>query len=229
MKRALVVLTLNESEALPKIWDLIPFSAAHEAFAVDGGSADGTREFLESKGLRVLGQPRRGRGAAVRAALEATDAEALCFFSPDGNEDPADIPKLFALIDQGCDLAIASRMSRGAFNEEDVRWLRPRKWVNQAFTLMANLLWNRGPYVTDAINGFRAARREALLSLRCDADGFTIEYQMTLRAMKRGLKIAELPTHEGQRLGGASTSHSWPTGLAFIKQFLAEIRRSRLP
>ena len=38
---------------------------------------------------------------------------------------------------------------RGAWNEEDVHWLRPRKWANNAFNAIANLCWNRGPYVTD--------------------------------------------------------------------------------
>ena len=223
MKKALVILTYNESEALPKIWDKIPLDAADELLAVDGGSKDGTVEFLKSKGVTVLGQPRRGRGVAFRVAAESTKADALCYFSPDGNEDPADIPKLFASVEGGADIAIASRMMRGAFNEEDVHWWRPRKWVNKAFTLFANLLWNRGPYVSDTINGYRAVRRDALLALGLDADGFVIEYQMSIRAMKKGLKIVEFPTYEGQRLGGVSTAESWRTGVVFLKSLWREI------
>jgi glycosyltransferase involved in cell wall biosynthesis len=220
-------LTYNESEALPKIWDKIPLSAADEVLCVDGGSTDGTREFLAGKGIKILGQPRRGRGVAFRVAAQAVDAEAICYFSPDGNEDPADIPRLFRLLEEGADLAIASRMMRGAANEEDVSWWRPRKWVNQAFTLLANGLWNGGPYVSDTINGFRAVRREAFQALACDADGFVIEYQLSIRAMKRGLRIVELPTREGPRLGGASTARSWPTGLVFLKQLWREIVYNR--
>lgn len=223
MKKALVILTYNEAESLPKIWDKIPLSAADEVFVVDGGSKDGTRAFLESKNVKVLGQPKRGRGVAFLVALESSTADALCYFSPDGNEDPADIPKLFAKLEQGCDLAIASRMMAGAFNEEDVHWYRPRKWVNQAFTLIANVLWNRGPYVTDTINGFRAIRRDKFQALGCAAEGFAIEFQMSIRAMKAGLKIAELPTYEGQRLGGVSTAESWTTGVVFIRQLWREL------
>lgn len=222
MRRALVILAFNEIEALPKIWDSIPLDG-YEVLAVDGGSKDGTQEFLRSKGVRVLVQERRGRGVAFRLAADSTEAEQLCYFSPDGNEDPKDIAKLFAKLDEGCDIAVASRMMRGAFNEEDVSWWRPRKWVNNSFTLIANVLWNRGAYVTDAINGFRALRRDKFLELGCDAEGFVIEYQMTIRAMRRGLKIAEIPTREGQRLGGASTAESWKTGVAFLKALWREL------
>ena len=225
MKRAIVLLTLNEIEALPKIFDKIPRGCAEELIAVDGGSRDGTRDWLEKRGVRVLGQPRRGRGAAFRVAAEASDADSLVYFSPDGNEDPADIPKLFAELEKGHDMVIASRMMKGAFNEEDVRWFRLRKWVNQAFTLIANLLWNRGPYITDTINGFRAVKRASFGEMAADADGFVIEYQMSIRAMKRGLKVAEIPTREGQRLGGQSTAKSLPTGLVFLRQLALEMTR----
>ena len=85
------------------------------------------------------------------------------------------------------------------------------------------MLWNKGRYVTDTINGFRAVRRDAFQRLALDADGFVIEYQMSIRAMKRGLKIKELPTYEGQRLGGVSTAESWPTGVVFVKQLIREL------
>ncbi|MBI5624009.1 MAG: glycosyltransferase family 2 protein [Elusimicrobia bacterium] len=223
MKRALVILTYNEIEALPKVFDRIPRGSGHEVFAVDGGSADGTRQFLEARKVRVFVQERRGRGEAFRLAMASTDADLVVFFSPDGNEDPADIPKLFELLEAGADMAVASRMMEGAFNEEDVSWWRPRKWVNLAFGLAANLAFNRGPFVTDTINGFRGVRRAAFSRIAPDAVGFVIEYQMTMRAMRAGLDIVELPTREGPRLGGQSTASSIPTGLVFLKTLWREL------
>ena len=113
LKRALVLLTYNEIEALPKLFDLIPLSAADEVFAVDGGSKDGTVAYLESKGVRVLSQPRRGRGCAFMVALETKKADVICYYSPDGNEDPADIPKIFEKLEAGgYDLVVAAHNGR---------------------------------------------------------------------------------------------------------------------
>ena len=228
LKRALVLLTFNEIEALPKLFDRIPFSAADEVFAVDGGSKDGTVEYLRSKGVKVVGQPRRGRGCAFQVALDSTDADVLCYYSPDGNEDPNDIPKIFEKLESGgYDLVVASRMCQGAHNEEDEETLKLRKWVNQAFTFLANIIWNRGPYVTDTINGFRAVRADSLRRCECKVDGFVIEYLMSMRMMKLGMRIGEIPTYEYPRLGGQSTAHSWPTGVEFTKHLVAEILTGR--
>lgn len=228
LKRALVLLTFNEIEALPKLFDRIPLSAADEVIAVDGGSKDGTVEYLTSKGVRVLGQPRRGRGCAFQVALDATSADVLCYYSPDGNEDPDDIPKVFAKLEEGgYDLVVASRMSRGAHNEEDEQTIRLRKWVNQAFTFLANALWNRGPYLTDTINGFRAVRADSLRRCDCRVDGFVIEYLMSIRMMKLGLRLGEIPTYEHPRLGGQSTAHSWPTGVEFTRHLIREALMGR--
>lgn len=228
LKRALVLLTFNEIEALPKLFDRIPLSAADEVFAVDGGSKDGTVEYLRSKGVHVLEQPRRGRGCAFSVALDATSADVLCYYSPDGNEDPQDIPKVFAKLEEGgYDLVVASRMCRGAHNEEDEKLVKARKWVNQAFTFLANIVWNRGPYVTDTINGFRAVRADSFRRCECRVDGFVIEYLMSMRMMKLGMRIGEIATYEHPRLGGTSTAHSWPTGVEFARQFLKEVFMGR--
>ncbi|MEK7746256.1 MAG: glycosyltransferase family 2 protein [Elusimicrobiota bacterium] len=221
--RTLVLLSFNEIEAAPKVFESIPLSAAQEVFAVDGGSKDGTIEFLKSKGVRVLVQTERGRGVAFRLGVSEAQGDCIVFFSLDGNEDPSDIPRLFAELEKGADMAIASRMMKGAYNEEDEHRFRPRKWVNLAFTLIANLLFNRGHYVTDTINGYRGVRREAFRRMSPDAAGFVIEYQLSIRAMKLGLAVAELPTRENPRLGGESTAKSFPTGLVFLRQLAKEI------
>ena len=109
MTRALVILTLNEADGVRALLDKIPFDCADEVIVTDGGSTDGTVELFRDVGIRIVPQETRGLGEAFRVAAAATTGDCLLFFSPDGNEDPADIPRLYALLEAGYDLAIASR------------------------------------------------------------------------------------------------------------------------
>ncbi|MCL4734467.1 MAG: glycosyltransferase [Candidatus Omnitrophica bacterium] len=221
--RTLVLLTLNEIEGITALHDRIPYDCADEVFVVDGGSRDGTRGFFIGHGIRVLDQKSKGRGEAFRLAVQEALHDHILFFSPDGNEDPADIPKLFDLLDEGADIAIARRFGPGAHNEEDDQTFRWRAWTNRAFTLAVNLVWNRGSYVYDTINGFRAFKRSSFEKLKVDGPGFVIEFQSTIRALKQGMKIREIPTYEGARIGGESTAKSLPTGVLFVRHFIREL------
>jgi len=191
---------------------------------VDYKSSDGTKEFLLNKGIKVIEQEKPGRGEAFRLAVDSAHGDVFVFFSPDGNEDPEDIPKLAEIIGGECDMAIASRFLPGAVNEETGKLLPVRLWANKAFTNLANVFF-RGN-LSDSINGFRAISREKFKDLKVDASGYAIEYQMSIRAMKamkRGYKIKEIPTTEGQRIGGESGAKAIPVGLGVLKLLIREI------
>lgn len=225
---ALILLTLNEIQGLETLWDRLPIGEFREVVGLDGGSTDGTQEFLRQKGIPVVVQPIRGRGVAFRCAAEACSSERLVFFSPDGNEDPADIVRLDDCLINGADLAIARRFGPGAVNEEDEQFIRLRARVNDTLSQLANHLFHRGPRVYDTINGFRALRRGALLELDTTVKRFPIEYQITLRAMQRGWRIDEVPTREGQRIGGERKASSWPVGVDHLRVLVTELPNSRL-
>ena len=232
MRIVLCILTRNERPCLDAVMPRVPQPGPAAGFddllAIDGGSTDGTLEYFQQHGIRVLGQSRRGRGEAFLLAFTQLEADAYIFFSPDGNEDPADLPRFRPLLEAGNDLVIASRMAAGARNEEDDQWLRPRKWANNAFNLAANLAFRRsGSFVTDSINGYRAITRNAAQRLALDASDYTIEYQMTMRALHAGLRIAEFPTIEHPRVAGETQASSIPTGMRFVRAFWREWLGSR--
>ena len=224
-KRTLVLLTYNEVEGTQALLPKIPQDVGDEMFALDGGSTDGTLEVFSKAGVRVVTQEKKGRGEAFRVAMNAAQGEHVVFFSPDGNEDPADIAKLFDELDKGADMAIASRFLAESRNEEDDAALPLRKWANQIFTNMSNLAWNRGAKVHDTINGFRGIRKTKFMQWNPQSTGFTIEYELTTKAFKDRAKIVEIPTHEGDRIGGESKARSIPTGLRFLRFFFAELFR----
>jgi glycosyltransferase involved in cell wall biosynthesis len=224
---SLVLLVRNEIVGLRALLDRVLAHDVEEVLVVDGHSTDGSAEFLRARGLRVIVQDRPGRGRAFSLAFEAASGDALVFFSPDGNEDPADIPRFLPHLRAGCDMVIGNRMSDGGVNEEDRRTFRWRKWANLAFGALANATWNRGERIRDTINGFRAITRSAWTRLRPDGRGYTIEYQCSIRAMKLGMRVAEFPTVEGPRLDGRKGSGSVSTGIAFLGTYLRELRLGR--
>ncbi len=228
MKITLIVVARNELENIRLLHEHIDSVCAANGIDycyMDGNSVDGSVEFFSEKNINCKQQIYKGRGGAIRSGFELIDSDAYIIFSPDGNEDIFDVPEFIERLRGGADLVIASRMMKGAHNEEDGSLLKLRKWANNIFNLAANLRFNKGNYVTDSINGYRAITKRALNTIQLDANDYTIEYQMTIRSMGSGLQIEEFPTHEGERKFGATGAPSIPTGIAFLKRFFTESGR----
>lgn len=210
------------------MFDQIPWAGFEECFAVDGHSTDGTREYLEQQGVRMICQKQRGLGAAMIEARQNCSTDAIVFFHPDGNEDPNDLLIIRAFLASGRSFVVASRMIQGAVNEEDVNWIRPRKWANRSLGLIANILWGRKKNRTsDVTNGLRGITCRTWDLLGPDATDLTMDFQMVIRALKRNVVITEFPTREGSRLAGATNFKSMHTGIAELKLIWRELLRGR--
>lgn len=219
-KSTLVILTWNEIDGLRKIFDKIPIEQIDEVFAIDPGSTDGTLDFYKEKGMKFIIQDIKGRGEAFRIGFKEAKNDNLVFFSPDGNENPEDILKIFRHLEEGYDMVIASRFMKGARCDEDDKIMKIRKFGNKAFTKIANIMF-RGD-LTDSINGFRGIKKEAFEKINPEAHHFGIEFQISIRAMKNKMKIYEFPTIERERFGGESTARSFKVGYQFIGLLVKE-------
>jgi len=199
-----------------------------EKFVIDGNSTDGTPEFYRERGIPVYVQERRGLGAAMIEARRRCTTDGIIFYHPDGNEDSRDLRVIREFLATGRDFVVASRMVHGSVNEDDHKAFRPRKWANRGFALTANLLWGKGNNkTTDVTNGLRGIRCSAWDRLELDSEDLTMDYQMVIRALKRGVTITEFPTREGQRLDGATNFASFSTGIAELKLIWRELIRGR--
>ena len=127
-------------------------------------------------------------------------------------------------------MVIASRFMRGARSEDADKFLfASRQWGNLLFTWLANILCGRGTWITDTINGYRAITRAAFARLAPDAEGYAIEFQMSIRALQLGLRVLEIPTQESPRIGrGVSKLNAIPVGLKFGALLVREWARPRV-
>jgi hypothetical protein len=220
---ALFICARNEIEGSRVLADRVPYDRFDEIYELDGNSTDGTREFWAERAVKTINGVKKGE--IFTTAASTTQADNIVFFAPDGNENPDDIANILDYLEQGYDMAIASRFMKGARNEEDDQFLPLRAWANRAFTLIVRLIW--GGKLTDTINGFRGLKLEKLVQLNLECSGFDIEFQTSIRFLKRGWMIVEFPTCEGDRIGGNSSSSSIHTGLLMLRRVWRELRLGR--
>lgn len=204
MKTTLFIPTFNEIEGVKVIMPRIKKEWVDEILIIDGHSTDGTKEYLEDHGYKVIPQKEPGVLAAWWQGFETAIGDVIIPFSPDGNSVPEVIPTLVDKIKEGYDMVIASRYKDEAKSDDDT-WMTGLG--NFMFTKIINFLF--GGHYTDSLGMYRAFKKELITSLKLDNDKNEIfEVLLSIRAAKRKLKIAEIPGDEPPRIDmGDSRAH----------------------
>ncbi len=213
----LLLPTLDEIEAVRVIIPQIRKEWVDEIIVVDGGSTDGTVEFLRSVGLRVYSQMKKGYGEGLLEGIHIAKGDIIIEFNPDGNSIPGDIPQIIAKMNEGYDLVIGSRYCGGAKSDDDDWLTATGNWM---FTRIVNLLF--GTRYTDVLVGFRAYRRVQALQLALDATGLSWPCQSSTRFARAGMRVAEIPAHEPARIGGRRKMMPFRTGWQITKLILRD-------
>ncbi len=226
MRIALCLLTRNELIGCKNDVPHIRRGEFDEVYAIDAGSSDGTIEYLESMGIPVYIQPRKGLNAACIYAFEKCKSDALVFFHPKGSVPVEDTEKFRSFFDQGFDLVIASRIIHGGVNEEDTKLLKPRKWFVGLLAIISALLFRReGPMIWDVLHGFRGMTVDSFKQINPTPEGVSIDLEMVCRSYRNKLKRIEFPTCESPRLAGTSNFKALPTGWNLLKYLWFEMLR----
>jgi glycosyltransferase involved in cell wall biosynthesis len=216
----LAILVLNEIEAIRQVLPLIDRTWVDEIIVVDGGSTDGTIEYCEGQGLRVLRQRERGYGRGMLELIDVAKGEIIIEFMGDGNCKAETIPLLVAKIEEGYDLVIGSRYLPGARSFDDTLITRFGNWT---FTRAINLLF--GHRFADAMMGYRAYRKSVFRTLEMDSPGLCFPTQGSIQFARYGYRIAEVPSDEPKRLGGVRKAKNITTGLELCSMVGKEVYR----
>jgi glycosyltransferase involved in cell wall biosynthesis len=222
MSRVTVVVPARDEEGLiGEIIDAVRPSC-DEVLVVDGHSRDRTREIAAAHGARVVLDHGKGKGEAMRLALEEATGDIVVFIDADGSHDPRDIPALVAPIAAGqADLVIGSR-GRGGSDELHGTFEQLIRYIgSQIIMLGINYRWN--VRLTDSQNGFRAIRRDVGRRLGLTSNLTTIEQEMMMKALKQGYRVSEIPSHEYERKWGTSKVVVWKLWFAYVWSFLRNL------
>jgi dolichol-phosphate mannosyltransferase len=181
---------------------------ARDIVVVLGASSDGTGEVAAGKGARVIADGGRGKGEAIRRAIPLIDTAVAVFLDADGSHDPEDIPLLVEPILKGeADHVAASRL-RGGSSELHGGFDEFLRLAGSSFiTACINRRFRCA--LSDSQNGFRAIRTSVLRQLDLRENTTTIEQEMTIKTLRQGWRMAEVPSHEHRRLHGASHIRVW--------------------
>lgn len=226
MTVSLCLMVWNELEGCKIDVPRLPREAFDEIYAVDGGSTDGTAEYLQSQGITVHKQPKKGLNAAYVHANHISNCDAVVVFFPKATTPPEDLLKFRPLFEQGYELVVASRQIKGSRNEEDSGLFRPRKWAVLGLALLASFLWRKeGNRVLDVLHGFKGWTREAFHQMKIIESGLSIDIEMVVRSYKMRIPRIEFPTEEIARQFGATHFRIWPTGKKLLAYLWYEVRR----
>lgn len=197
-----VIPALNEA---PTIEEIIQGCGCHtdDILVVDGHSEDNTAAIARSLGARLIYDRRKGKGDAIRSAIPALKRDITVFIDADGSHDPADIPRLVApILEDRADHVSGSRLIGGS-SELHGGFDECFRLMGSSF-ITACINHRFGIRLSESQNGFRAIRTAVLKALKLRENITTIEQEMIIKTLKKGYRLAEVPTHEHKRKAGYS-------------------------
>lgn len=192
MDVCVLIPTLNEEKGIKKTIDSVP--KKYDIIVIDGHSDDRTVEIVKKCGVKIIFCKKKGKGSAVRKAFKELDYDIFVLIDGDFTYNGADIPSLVGKVIEGHDLVIGSRFKQGIKNMKF-----SRKTGNIMLAKTFNFL-NKSDF-TDITSGLRAMSKRFVKSVDFVSDGFNIETEMNLRAVRQGFKFSEVPIKYMEREG----------------------------
>jgi glycosyltransferase involved in cell wall biosynthesis len=220
---SVIVPALNEEQSIGWVMENIP-TWVNEVVLVDGLSIDGTELVCTDRrdDVVIVHQRTKGKGAALRAGFAAASSDIIVMIDADGSTDPREIGRYVDALTAGADFVKGSRNLTGG-GSTDFTLLR--HLGNLAFVHAANLLFRTR--FSDLCYGYCAFWAKDLNRLALTADGFEIEMELILSAIKANLSIVEVPSMELPRRFGESNLNAWKDGKRVLKTLITE-RLSKL-
>ncbi|MEA2629166.1 MAG: dolichol-phosphate mannosyltransferase [Chloroflexota bacterium] len=224
---SVVVPTRNEAGNVDALHDALWTALAghdYEVIVVDDSDDGETRRLLRAacdadRRWTVIERPveeQTGLGTAVAAGIAASRGDAVCVMDGDLQHPPEIIPRLLAKIQEGADLAVASRYMKGGSR---AGLSGPsRLWVSRGCTWLAHWIFPETNRTSDPLTGFFCCKRQHVSGLELRPMGFKILLELLVCTPR--LKVADVPFVFASRLAGESKA-STRQGVLFLRHLLS--------
>jgi hypothetical protein len=133
----------------------------------------------------------------------------------DYSHRPEELPLFLQALNGETGLVIGSRVFGGSEEYTHIRAL------GNVF-LSAGVGLSVGRYLSDALNGYKAFRRDVFTDFRYTATSFEIEIEIIANALRKGYKVVECSCHERARAGGEAKSRVVRHGTRFLMRIILE-------
>lgn len=211
---AILIPCFNEAATIGKVVaDFKRVLPTAQVYVYDNRSNDGTADIASAAGAIVCYEVRRGKGNVVRSMFR--DIEADWYFLVDGDDTyPAEQAiDLLKQAEGGADMVVGDRLSNGTYAKENKRGFHA--FGNALVLFLINRLYRTKLH--DIMSGYRVFSRRFVAMYPALSDGFQIETDMTVFALNRRFRMAEVPiTYRDRPVGSTSKLSTYRDGVRVI-------------
>jgi SAM-dependent methyltransferase len=207
--------------------------AGTELIFVEGHSRDNTWAEIErakrenpNRRIKILRQPGRGKGDAVRAGFAAAEGDLFMILDADLTVPPEELPKFYEAIVSGrCEFANGSRLVY-PMEKAAMRFLN--MCANKAFGIL--FTWILGQSLKDTLCGTKVLRRgdyDRIVANRAyfgDFDPFG-DFDLLFGSARLNMKIVDVPVRYRDRTYGSTNIHRWRHGWLLLRMVVFAARK----
>jgi glycosyltransferase involved in cell wall biosynthesis len=220
---AVLIPCYNEEAAIGRV--VQDFRAAlpgADIYVYDNNSKDGTAERAREAGAIVRVEPRQGKGNVVRRMFADVEADIYVLVDGDDTYDASAAPSLVGtLVEHGYDIVSGRRVAVA-----DAAYRAGHVLGNRLLTGLTSAMFR--VKLADLLTGYRIMSRRFVKSFPFTAEGFGIETELTVHAVRLLMPMVEIDTRYKERpQGSASKLNTWRDGFRILFTIAGLVREER--